>query len=90
MLTPSLVIVQLLAPFAVALTRPAFAKLTWLVQGGILAPGRRTVCAALAACGLGHSPHFTTFHRFFNRDRWSALRFRPNRAGEGRFTGGAG
>ncbi|UQU64250.1 hypothetical protein COUCH_35695 [Couchioplanes caeruleus] len=23
-------------------------------------------------------------------DRWSALRFRPNRPGEGRFTGGAG
>jgi hypothetical protein len=66
-------IVQLLAPFAVALTRPALAKLAWLVQGGILAPGRRTVCAALAACGRGASPHFTTFHRFFNRDRWSTL-----------------
>jgi hypothetical protein len=71
--TPSLVIVHLLAPFAVALTRPALAKLAWLVQGGILAPGRRTVAAALAACGLGSSPRFTTFHRFFNRDRWSAL-----------------
>src|SRR5437588_9842747 len=72
--TPSLVIVQLLAPFAVALTRPALAKLAWLVQGGILAPGRRTVCAALAACGRGQSRHFGTWHRFFNRDRWSALR----------------
>lgn len=74
MLTPSAPIIHLLAPFAVALTRPARAKLAWLVQGGILAPGRRTVCAALAACGLGASPRFTTFHRFFNRDRWSALR----------------
>jgi hypothetical protein len=72
--TPSPLIVQLLAPFAVAFTRPALAKLAWLVQGGILAPGRRTVCAALAACGLGASPRFTTWHRFFNRDRWSALR----------------
>src|SRR5436190_7330810 len=71
--TPSLVIVQLLAPFAVALTRPALAKLAWLVQGAVLAPGRRTVCAALAACGLGSSPQFGKFHRFFNRDRWSAL-----------------
>ena len=71
--TPSPFIVHLLAPFAVALTRPAFTKLAWLVQGGILAPGRRTVCAALAACGLGLSPQFTSFHRFFNRDRWSAL-----------------
>jgi hypothetical protein len=71
--TPSPVIVHLLAPFAVALTHPALAKLAWLVQGGILAPGRRTVCAALAACGLGQSPRFGSFHRFFNRDRWSAL-----------------
>ena len=74
MLTPSATIIHLLVPFAVALTRPARAKLAWLVQGGILAPGRRTVCAALAACGRGASPHFTTLHRFFNRDRWSALR----------------
>lgn len=71
--TPSPVIISLLAPFAVALTRPALAKLQFLVVGGILAPGRRTVCAALAACGLGAAPRFTTFHRFFNRDRWSAL-----------------
>src|SRR6186997_779539 len=71
--TPSPLIVHLLAPFAVALTRPALAKLAWLVQGAILAPGRRTVCAALAACGLGQCRQFTTFHRFFNRDRWSAL-----------------
>jgi hypothetical protein len=71
--TPSPLIISLLAPFAVALTRPALAKLQLLVGGGILAPGRRTVCAALAACGLGASPRFTTFHRFFNRDRWSAL-----------------
>lgn len=72
--TPSSMIVQLLAPFAVALTRPALAKLHLLVQGAILAPGRRTVCAALAACGLGQSRRFTNFHRFFNRDRWSAMR----------------
>ena len=58
--TPSPIIVHLLIPFAVALTRPALAKLAWLVQGGILAPGRRTVGAALAACGLGQTPHFTT------------------------------
>jgi DDE superfamily endonuclease len=73
MSTPSPLIVQLLAPFAVALTRPALAKLHLLVTGGILAPRRRTVCAALAACGLGQSRRFGTFHRFFNRDRWSAL-----------------
>lgn len=72
--TPSLVIVHLLTPFAVALTRPALTKLAWLVQGSILAPGRRTVCAALAACGRGQTRQFGTFHRFFNRDRWSALR----------------
>ncbi len=71
--TPSPAIIQLLAPFAVALTAPALAKLQLLVTGAILAPGRRTVCAALAACGRRETVAFGRFHRFFNRDRWSPL-----------------
>lgn len=74
MLTPSLAIIQLLSVFAVALTAPALAKLQVLVTGAILAPGRRTVCAALAACGRQAGADFGKYHRFFNRDRWSALR----------------
>jgi hypothetical protein len=58
--TPSEAIVHLLATFAVAFTRPTFAHALVLVYGAILAPGRRTVTAALRAVGLGEERHFTT------------------------------
>lgn len=74
MLTPSPAIIHLLSVFAVGLTAPARAKLQLLVTGALLAPGRRTVCAALAACGGQASVAFGKYHRFFNRDRWSPLR----------------
>jgi len=63
---------QLLAPFA-----PLFARRVWchalvLVAGTVLAPGRRTVCAALRAMGLHHTKHWTRYHRVLNRARWSS------------------
>jgi len=42
-----------------------------LLYGTILAPGRRTVTAALRAMGLADDQHFTNYHRVLNRDRWS-------------------
>ena len=45
--TPSYRIVQLLSVFAIAFTAPAWAKALVLLHGTILAPGRRTVTAAL-------------------------------------------
>lgn len=72
--TPSPAIISLLLPFAVALTAPARAKLLILFTGAVLAPGRRTVCAALAAAGRRETATFGKFHRFFNRDQWSAGR----------------
>jgi hypothetical protein len=74
MLTPSPAIIHLLRVFAGAFTGPARAKLPLLVTGALLAPGRRTVCAALAACGGQASAAFGKYHRFFNRDRWSPRR----------------
>jgi hypothetical protein len=71
--TPSPLIIQLVCCFAGALTAPARAKLQTLLIGALLAPGRRTVCAALAACGLRQPATFGKYHRFFNRDRWSPL-----------------
>jgi hypothetical protein len=73
MLTPSPEIIQLLLPFAPALTRATWDKLVLLFCGALLAPGRRTVAAAVRAIGRGHDVHFTNFHRVFNRARWSAL-----------------
>ncbi len=63
---------QLLAPFA-----PLFARRVWhhalvLVAGAILAPGKRTVCAALRAMGLGQSTRWTRYHRVLNRAKWSS------------------
>ena len=69
--TPSPKIVELLLVFAIAFTAPTFAKALVMVYGTILAPGRRTVTAALRAMGLGDSKHFTNYHRVLNRDRWS-------------------
>ncbi len=69
--TPPCEIIQLVATFALAFTAPAFAKAVVLLYGTILAPGRRTVTAALRAMGLANDLHFTNYHRLLNRDRWS-------------------
>jgi len=68
---PSLKIIQLLSVFAVAFTAPTWAKALVLLYGTILAPGRRTVTAALRAMGLADDKHFTNYHRVLNRDQWS-------------------
>lgn len=69
--SPSEEIIQLLSVFSVAFTAPTFAKVIVLIFGTILAPGRRTVTAALRMMGLGTDPHFSKYHRVLNRDRWS-------------------
>lgn len=69
--TPSPDVMQLLSVFAIAFTTPAWSKALVLLFGTILAPGRRTVTAALRAMGLGDDDHFTNYHRLLNRDRWS-------------------
>jgi hypothetical protein len=42
-----------------------------LIFGTILAPGRRTVTAALRMMGLGDDPNYSKYHGVLNRDRWS-------------------
>ena len=63
--------IQVLAPFV-----PLFSKRVWrhaqvLLAGAILAPGRRTVAAALRAMGLAQSKQFHRYHRVLNRAVWS-------------------
>jgi hypothetical protein len=72
--TPAPAIVGLLQVFAEAFTRPTFAHAVVLVYGTILAPGRRTVAAALRAVGLRDELRFTGYHRVLNRAVWSPLR----------------
>jgi hypothetical protein len=56
---------------------PLFSKCVWaqvqvLVVGAILTPGQRTVTAVLRIMGLGHEPHYQTYHRVLNRAVWSS------------------
>src|SRR5687768_13859046 len=72
MLTPSLDILPWLAAFAPAMTAPTFTNALTLLCGTILAPGPRTVAAALRVLGL-ETGNFSKYHRVFSRARWSAL-----------------
>ena len=64
--------ILVLAPFA-----PLFSHRVWLhaqvlLGGAMLAPGARTVTAALRVMGLAAQRHFTNDHRVLNRATWSA------------------
>jgi hypothetical protein len=57
---------------------PVFSERVWdwaqvLVVGAILAPGKRTVTAALRVMGLSDEAQFQNYHRVLNRAVWSAL-----------------
>jgi DDE superfamily endonuclease len=71
--TPPPTMLLLLAPFA-----PLFSRRVWqyamvLVAGAILAPGRRTVTAALRVMGLAQDRRFERYHRVLSRATWSGL-----------------
>ena len=58
---------------------PYFSKPVWehaqvLLIGAILAPGKRTVTAALRVMGLSEEKHFQNYHRVLNRACWSNLK----------------
>jgi hypothetical protein len=70
MLTPSKEIIQLLATFAPAFTQPTFQKAQILIYGTVLAPGKRTVTAALRVLGVEDN-NFGKYHRVLNQARFS-------------------
>jgi hypothetical protein len=59
-------------PFQPGFTAPTWQHVLVLIVGAILAPGRRTVAAALRVIGLDQKPHFTNYHRVLNRNQWSS------------------
>ena len=59
--------------FASLFSRRVFAHARLLLMGAILAPGRRTVTAALRVMGKSADRHFQNYHRVLNRARWSSL-----------------
>ncbi len=70
--SPSAEIIRLLSAFAMAFTVPSFANVMVLVCGSILAPGRRTVAAALRIMGLGFDSNYGKYHRVLSRAKWSS------------------
>ena len=67
------VIVTVLLPFEHLFDRRTWRKAQLLVVGAILAPGKRTVSAALSILGIGQHGDFAVFHQVLNRARWEPL-----------------
>ena len=63
-----------LAPFRTGFTRPTWRKVLILLEGTLLARGRRTVTAALRMMDLHQLTQFNVFHHVLSRARWSPLR----------------
>ena len=61
-----------LRPFATCFTAAVWRHVPVLVAGALLAPGRRTVTAALRVTGLERSAGFAVHHRVLSAARWSA------------------
>ena len=64
-------ILLVLAPVAPLFSRRVWLHTQTLLVGALLAPGTRTVTAALRAVGLAAERHFTNDHRVLNRAAWS-------------------
>src|SRR5215212_2836059 len=61
-----------LRPFATCFTAANGRHVLVLVAGALLAPGRRTVTAALRVMALDRTASFAVYHRVLSTARWSA------------------
>jgi hypothetical protein len=59
-----------LAPFRDGFTASVWPRVLVLVAGAILAPGQRTVSAALRVMGLADRPGFGRYHEVLSEARW--------------------
>ena len=57
-------------PFRCHFTAAVWRHVLVLVCGAVLAPGRRTVAAALRVMGLGEAAGFAVYHRVLSRGHW--------------------
>jgi DDE superfamily endonuclease len=64
--------VQLLAPFTLLFSERVWRHAQVLLVGTILAPGKRTVGAALRVMGLGRTEQYQRYYRVLNRAVWSS------------------
>ena len=65
-------IVAVLLPFATLFTNPTWQKAQLLLVGAILAPGQRTVSAALRVMGRSDQRDYARYHEVLNRAVWSS------------------
>ena len=65
-------IIQVLRPFERVFSDQLWDYVKVLLVGAILAPGKRTVTAALRVMGLQHERQFQNYHRVLNRATWSS------------------
>jgi len=65
-------IIHVLRHFELAFREPVWEWATILLVGSILAPGKRTVTAALRVMGLSQERQFQNDHRVLNRAKWSS------------------
>lgn len=66
-------IMTVLVPFAPVFQAKTWRKVPVLLIGTILAPGKRTVTAALRVMGLKDEKHYAQYHHILNRAAWSPL-----------------
>lgn len=69
--------IAVLDPFAPVFRQRVWERAKVLIIGAILAPGQRTVAAALRVMGLSQDRHFENYHRVLNRARWRSLALSP-------------
>ena len=63
------IVTSLMAPFQSFFTTPVWEHVLVLVIGMVLAPGKRTVSAALRVMGLGATRDFALYHYVLSRAR---------------------
>ena len=73
MLTLPDAILPVLHPFATLFRNPTWLKAQILLAGAILAPGQRTVAAALRVMGRSGDRNYARYHHVLNRAVWSSL-----------------
>lgn len=61
-----------ISAFAPMFSKKVFEHVKILLMGSLLVVGRRTVCGALRAMGLGHKKQFHKYHRVLSKAKWSA------------------
>ena len=71
MLTLPDAIGSILVPFATLFSDPTWRKAQLLLVGAILAPGQRTVAAALRVMGRSDAGDYARYHEVLNRAVWS-------------------